>query len=232
MLGARNQPPGLWAHTQQHATTHTHMYTHPVFQVSHRHARTHSSLHVHWCPLRVCIPGITHSPVYTHTGPPHTHPPSRNTAGSSSAQHTYTRVHTHKALVVLLWPRKGRWGMGCREDKVQPLATCRPLSHADDPWLHPKGEDGWGGGGGAVLPGAGMSHLRTRTTKCTRTSQVSGCLDEGGGEGKGPAGQTPPQLPPQDLPVSGLTRQQSPPPALADNWRFTTGHSCWTQASL
>lgn len=133
------------------------MHTHPVFQVSHRHARTHSSLHVPWCPLRVCTPGITHSPVYTHTGPPHTHSPSRNTAGSSSAQHTYTRVHTHKALVVLLWPRKGRWGMGSREDKVQPLATCRPLSHADDPWLHPKGEDGWGGVGVGELSSPGQA---------------------------------------------------------------------------
>lgn len=56
---------------------------------------------------------------------------------------------------------------------------------------------------------------------------MSGCL--GGGGEQDPAEQPPP-LWASRCPVSG---KSSPlPPALADNRRFTTGHSCWTQASL
>lgn len=101
--------------------------------------------------------------------------------------------------------------MGSREDRVQPLTTCRPLSHANDPWLHPGGEDGWGGGGGAVLLGqARHTCAHAPLNALARHTQVSGCLGERWG-GKDRAEQTPPQLPPQGLPVSGL-RLQSPLP--------------------
>lgn len=211
--GAWNQESAPWtrAHTQQHATTHT--YTHLVFQVSHRHAHTHSSLRGHWCQLCACTPGVTHSPVYIHTGHlTHTFTFMQHSWVLTHTAHIHTCAHA-QAPVVLLWPRKRRWGMGSREDRVQPLTTCRPLSHADDPWLHPEGKDGWGGGGELSSLGQAQHTWRTRTTtKCARTSHTSVWLPRerwGGGPSRADPSPAAPSGPPG---VRSQLQSPLPPP--------------------
>lgn len=81
VLRARNQPPGLGAHTQQHATTHT--CTH--IQCSRCHTGTHTPTQVCMGTGVSCVRAhrLTHRCTYT-LGTSHTRSPSCNTAGSSS----------------------------------------------------------------------------------------------------------------------------------------------------
>lgn len=102
---AWNQESVPWTLGSHTATcNYTPMYTHLVFQVSHRHAHTHSSLRGHWCQLCACTPGVTHSPVYIHTGHlTHTFTFMQHSWVLTHTAHIHTCAHA-EALVVLLWP--------------------------------------------------------------------------------------------------------------------------------
>lgn len=124
-----------------------------------------------------------------------------------------------------------RWGMVWESS---PLATCWPLSHADDPGLTPEGLgpssfQKHGMGAGQRRPHA--AHMRTRASNTEALpspgrlhhrglkqwerwpphgpeSQVSSCFDGGGEQDR--VEQPPPQA--HCLQVSGLRLRQSPPP--------------------
>lgn len=119
-------------------------------------------------------------------------------------------------------PAPGR-NVGAAGWESGPLATCWPLSHADDPWLHPEGlgpqplPKGWGGGGAERPCGQPAHRPSSCTSERARTSHRCG-------RGTGGAGQPPPSV--------QSRVQQSPPPASADNWCLTAGRRCWTQANL
>lgn len=153
-------------------------------------------------------------------------------------------------LQVLLLP----WGGGGWRGESSPLATCWPLSHADDPWLTPEGlgpSSFRKHGMGAGQPRPHAPHMRTHTSN-TGASPSPGHLHHRGlepwsaggpaarsrrclaalmGEGNrtGQSSRLPSSLPPG---VQSQAAAVPSPLALADNGRFIAGRCCWTTASL
>lgn len=181
---------------------HTRLRTPGVLCVTHTRAHT---------------PWVSHTRTFIQQFVPRSH----NTDDTGARAHT--QVLDQPPLGASLALR--RWELG---GESRPLATCGPLSHADDPWLTPRASlallapksMGWGQGSTAhthrtcalapLIPGP-------RPARATATrgleqgsaeSQVSSCLDGGGEQDR--AEQPPPQA--HCGLVSGLRLRQSPPP--------------------
>lgn len=116
--GAWNQESAPWTRlTHNNMQLYTHVHTSGVPGVTHTPTQVCvgtgvSCVHAH----RV---SLTHQCTYA-LGTSHTHSPSCNTARSSSTQHTYTRVRTHRLWLYFSGPEKegGGWGLERTESSL------------------------------------------------------------------------------------------------------------------